>query len=111
MLNNNSLNQNPGPRNSSNLWLVRLAEIALVISALLSGLNTSSSLKWSISILFIVSGYSFVWALMLGPFVGHRGLSSSGPTSAKLVYTGNILGAVTSLLGTLVLLYAAWINL
>ena len=87
------------------------AILMLVISALLSGLNVSTTLKWTISILFIVSGYGFVWALTLGPFVGHRGLSSKGPIAAKLVYTGNILGAITSLLGTLVLLYAAWLNL
>ena len=37
MLNDHSLDQNPEPRNRGNSWLVRLAEIGLVISALLLG--------------------------------------------------------------------------
>jgi len=87
------------------------AILMLALSALLTDLNIVANLKWAISILFILSGYAFVWALMLGPVVGYRGLSSRGPIAAKLVYCGNLLGAITSLFGTLILLYAAWLNL
>ena len=87
------------------------AILMLILSLSLSALNVAGNFKWAISILFIVSGYGFVWALILGPIVGHRGLMSKGPLSAKLVYSGNMLGAMTSLVGTVLLLYAAWLNL
>ena len=87
------------------------AMLLLVISVSFSGLNVAMNLKWAISILFIISGYGFMVALLLGPVVGHRGLSSKGPLAAKLVYSGNSLGAITSLFGTVVFLYAAWLNL
>ena len=87
------------------------AILLLVISVSFAGLNVAINLKWVISILFIISGYGFMVALLLGPVVGHRGLSSRGPLVAKLVYSGNLLGAITSLFGTVVLLYAAWLNL
>jgi len=87
------------------------AILLLVLSVSFSGLDVAINLKWTISVLFIISGYGFMMALLLSPVVGHRGLSSKGPIAAKLVYSGNLLGAITSLLGTVVLLYAAWINL
>lgn len=87
------------------------AILLLVISVTFSDLNVAINLKWGISILFIISGYGFMVALLLGPVVGHRGLSSKGPLAAKLVYSGNLLGAITSLFGTVTLLYAAWLNL
>ena len=45
MLNDHSLDQNPEPRNRGNSWLVRLAEIGLVISALLLGVAASMFLQ------------------------------------------------------------------
>jgi hypothetical protein len=87
------------------------AILLLVLSVSFSGLNVAINLKWAISILFIISGYGFMVALLLGPVVGYRGLSSRGPIAAKLVYSGNLLGAITSLFGTVALLYAAWLNL
>jgi len=87
------------------------ATLLLVISVSFASLTVAISLKWAISILFIVSAYGFMLALLVGPVVGYRGLSSKGPIAAKLVYSGNTLGAITSLLGTLALLYAAWQNL
>ena len=78
------------------------------LTAVLSQLNVGLEIMWLIAVLFIVSGYAFSFALYLGPIVGHRGLAYRGPLSARLVYFGNAAGALTSLLGTLVLLYAAW---
>ena len=71
-------------------------------------LSVDLTIKWVIVVLFIVTGYSFTFALYLGPIVGHRGLSYRGPFLAKAVYLGNSTGALASLLGTLVLLFAAW---
>jgi len=87
------------------------AILMLVISVSLSSLNVAIYLKWTISISFILSVYAFVWALILRPFVGYRGLSSKGPIAEKLVYFGNLLGSITSLFGTVMLLYAVWLNL
>jgi len=97
----------------------RVAHLALPIGAILmfvlafglSSLTVSTTLQWAIAILFIVSGYGFALALVLGPIFGYRGLTPKGPFIAKLVYFGNIVGAITSLLGTLVLLYVSWLNL
>lgn len=87
------------------------AVLLLVIAVSFTSLNVAIDLKWTISILFIISGYGFMLALLVGPVVGHRGLSFKGPLAAKLVYSGNSLGAITSLFGTIVFLYAAWLNL
>ena len=87
------------------------AILLLVLSVSFSSLVVASNIKWTMSVLFIISGYGFMLALLVGPVVGHRGLSSKGPMAAKLVYAGNSVGAMTSLSGTVVLLYAAWLNL
>ena len=84
------------------------AILLLVISLTFSSLSVSVNLKWVIAIVFIVSGYGFMLALLLGPVVGQRGLSVKGPIAAKIVYSGNIVGAIASLVGTLILLYAVW---
>jgi len=97
----------------------RVAHLALPIGAILmfvlafglSGLTQSTTLQWTIALLFIISGYGFALALVIGPITGFRGLTSKGPFIAKVVYLGNIVGAITSLLGTLVLLYVSWLNL
>ena len=85
--------------------------LMFALSSLLSNLAANSLVIWLIAVLFIVSGYAFSLALYVGPIVGHRGLSSRGPVSAKVVYLGNSIGALTSLAGATVLLYAAWITL
>lgn len=86
------------------------AILMLVTAVSLSGLNIAMNLQWIIAIFFILSGYAFVGALTVGPLVGQRGLSSKGPFAAKLVHAGMMVGAITSLLGTVALLYAAWVN-
>ena len=87
------------------------AILLLVLAVSFSGLDVAINLKWIIAVLFIISAYGFILALLLGPVVGYRGLSSEGPAAAKLVYFGNYLGAISSLSGTVALLYAAWLNL
>ncbi len=84
------------------------AILMVALVPILTLLNVDLKIKWSIIVLFIVSGYAFSFALYLGPHVGHRGLSYTGPSLAKTVYLGNSIGAVTSLLGTFILLFAAW---
>ncbi len=87
------------------------AILMLVIAVSISSLQVAMNLQWIIAILFILSGYAFVGSLTVGPLLGYRGISSKGPFAAKLVFSGNLLGSITSFLGTVVLLYAAWVNL
>jgi hypothetical protein len=81
------------------------------VAAVLSHLRGGSSLKWVVALSLIVSSYAFCFSLPLAAVVGHRGLSSRGPTSAKLVYVGNMVGAVSSLVAAAVFLYAAYVSL
>lgn len=68
-------------------------------------------MKWLITASLAVSSYAFCVSLPLAATVGHRGLWSEGPPSAKLVYAGNMIGAGTSLVAALVLVYACLISL
>lgn len=60
---------------------------------------------------FSISGYAFCVSLPLAAMVGHRGLHSEGPPAAKVVYAGNLIGAWGSMIGALLLLYAAFVSL
>ena len=87
------------------------AALMVALAAVLSSLQVSLLVKQALAVAFIVSGYGFAFALTVGPVVGARGLSAKGPISAKAVYAGNIVGAVGSLVGAFVLLYAAFVSL
>jgi len=81
------------------------------VAALLPSFAVADQCKKLIATMLIVSGYSFCISLPLAAMVGHRGLSFSGPLKAKIVFAGNALGASTSLLATLALVYAAFVSL
>jgi len=87
------------------------AILMLAIAAVLTPLAVADLVKWIIALSLIVSSYSFCFSLVLAPLVGHRGLSSKGPFAAKLVYLGNMLGAGSSMVAAVVLLYAAYVSL
>ena len=74
-------------------------------------MQVSLLVKQVLVVSFIVSGYGFALALTIGPLVGSRGLTAKGPFSAKAVYAGNIVGVLGSLVGSFVLLYAAFVSL
>jgi hypothetical protein len=105
------------PEHIVHSWRVAHASIPLGaalmfgVAAVLSDLQGGASLKWVVAVFFIVSSYAFCFSLPLAAVVGHRGLSSQGPISAKLVYLGNMIGAVSSLVAAAALLYAAWVSL
>jgi len=82
--------------------------LLMLVAVILTFINMSVTLMWVISLLFITSGYAFLLALYLSPISGHRGLIYRGNFSAKLVYLSNTLGAITSFIGTVLLLYAIW---
>ncbi|MGD1932625.1 MAG: hypothetical protein ACFB12_27350 [Leptolyngbyaceae cyanobacterium] len=84
------------------------ATTMIAVAAALSFSPVSASIQWVIAIAFIVSGYGFCFALTLEPFVGDRGLSWTGKWSNRVVFLGNVVGASSSLLGAVVLVYASY---
>jgi hypothetical protein len=83
----------------------------VAMAAILSFLQVDELWKWLLAIAFISSGYGFCFALTIEPFVGDRGLAWTGTPLNKVVYVGNIIGAASSLLGTLLLVYGAYVSL
>lgn len=82
------------------------ATLMFAIAALLPQWRIAAWLQWGIVLNLIVSGYAFCAALPLGAATGHRGLGNGGPLLARVVYAGNLLGAVTSLLASVLLIVA-----
>ncbi len=111
-----SINRN-APAQTTHSW--RVAHLSLpigailmfAVAALLSSFSVSTSVKWFVVISLIVSAYAFCFSLPLSAFVGHRGLTFRGPLLAKLVYSGNALGAWASLAASLALIYAGFVSL
>lgn len=83
----------------------------LAVAALMPLLPEIDALQWTIALTLIVSSYAFVVALTLAPIVGHRGLSSQGPVAAKLVFAGNFIGALASIVAAVALVFATYLAL
>jgi len=81
------------------------------IAALLPALSVAMQIQWGISIALIVSAYGFCLSTSLAAMTGERGLSSGGKGIGKLVYFGNLIGAVFSIMAAGILLYAAFVSL
>lgn len=105
------------PEHIVNGWRVAHASlpmgalVMLAVGALLSSTPAPSAAKWLVAISLIVSSYAFCVSLPLAAVVGHRGLSSAGPFAAKVVYAGNMLGAVTAAVGACGFVYATFLAL
>jgi len=56
----------------------------------------------------VVGGYAFVVSLPLAAWSGHRGLSSAPPVLNRVVYAGNMLGALALLVGGALLVWGAY---
>ncbi len=80
--------------------------VMIAVASVLSQLAAGAAIHWTIVAALAVSGYGFTVALPLGAIAGQRGLIPSGPMSNWMVYCGNILGAVGSLVGIATLLFA-----
>lgn len=81
------------------------------IAGVLAFLQIQEMVGWVIAISFIASAYGFTFSLLLEPFLGERGLSWSGGSANKIIYLGNSVGALGSLVGAIVLVYSAYISL
>jgi len=87
------------------------AILMFAVAALLSSWAVSDGVKWAISVALIVSSYAFCVSLPLAAVVGHRGLTSEGPFSAKVVFVGNVAGAWLSGAACLAIIYASFVSL
>ncbi|RSZ45769.1 MULTISPECIES: hypothetical protein [unclassified Variovorax] len=88
------------------------ATLMLATAAVLSSLAAPAWLLWLIAIALIVSAYGFCVSTPLAAVSGQRGLSSDGVVGlGGLVYLGNVVGAVASIVGALALLVAAFLSL
>ena len=85
--------------------------LMLAVAALLSQFMVSAHVKWAIAASLIASSYAFCVSLPMAAVVGHRGLTGEGPLAAKLVFAGNVVGALLSAVAVLTLIYAAFISL
>lgn len=81
------------------------------VGSLLSFTPAPSAVKWFIALSLIVSSYAFCLSLPLAAVVGHRGLSPEGPFAAKVVYAGNVVGAVASVAASCAFVYATFLAL
>jgi hypothetical protein len=82
------------------------ATTMIAVAAVLSILAVGPAVQWIVSAAYIACGYGFSVALILGPIVGHRGITPALPAANRLVFAGNLLGVIGSLVGTLAFLYA-----
>lgn len=87
------------------------AALMLSVGGVLTGLPVADSLRWTIAVALIVSSYAFCISLPLAATVGHRGLSPAGPLPARLVFAGNTIGALGSLVAAIALVFGGWISL
>jgi len=106
-------------RSEDTIHIWRMAHLALPIAAILlfaissfiKTLEVSSQIQWVIAILFIVSSYAFGVAMFVGAPTGERGLTFRGPLIAKVAHVGHMIGVLTSLVASILLVYAAWVGL
>jgi hypothetical protein len=85
--------------------------LALAIAAVLSSLSVGVSIKSWLAWTWAVSNYGFCFSLPLAAVVGQRGHTFAKPLSNQLVFVGNMIGLGASAVGTVVLLYAAYVSL
>ena len=87
------------------------ATLMLATAPLLASLAVAEAVKWTIVVTLVLSAYGFCVATPLAAITGERGLSSGGTGMGRLVYLGNWVGAVCSLVSATVFLYTAWVSL
>ena len=88
--------------------LVMAGLMMLVIAVIIPYLKVGQLATWVLVWSYIISGYGFAVALPIGAWRGHRGLTSKPPGINRVVYGGNMIGALGSLIGTLILIYGAF---
>jgi hypothetical protein len=83
------------------------ALVLFAVASVMSGLAIAPLVKWVIAVLLIISAYAFTLSTPLAAITRDRGISSGSKGLASFVYFGNIVGAVTSLVASAVLVFAS----
>ena len=79
---------------------------SLAIGAVLPWLDGGGWERPVIAWSFVLSSLAFSIALPYGAWKGHRGLVAEGPFDNWVVYGGNVVGALSSLIGAVALVSA-----
>lgn len=88
--------------------LVMVGIMMLAIAAAIPYLRTGNLTRWVIVWSYVISGYAFIIALLLGAWKGHRGLNPRPPFLNRIVYGGNMIGTLGVLMGTLIVIIGAY---
>jgi hypothetical protein len=83
------------------------ATLMLAVAALLPGLAAPAMLTWTIVVALVISSYGFCVSTPLAAVTGERGLAAGGVGWGRLVYWGNMVGAVGSLVAAVALMGVA----
>ncbi len=81
------------------------------VAALLSSFAVNTQIKWFIAGSLIVSSYAFCVSTPLAAITEHRGLTTGGKGLQRLVYLGNMVGAWSSLVAAVLLVFATFASL
>ncbi|MGD1898887.1 MAG: hypothetical protein ACFB16_18280 [Phormidesmis sp.] len=87
------------------------AATMIAVAGILSFLQVNQSIQWLLSAAFMVSGYGFCFALTLEPFTNDRCLSCTVTFLHITVFVCNVIGSVSSLLGSVVLVFASFVSI
>lgn len=87
------------------------AILMFAVAALLPSFTIPTPVSWAIAVTLIISAYGFCVSTSLAAVTGQRGLSTDSVGLGKLVYIGNMIGASTSIIAAVILLYAACVSL
>lgn len=87
------------------------AAIMFSVAAVLPMLVKSEAVAWVITVCLTVSSYAFCVSTPLAALTQDRGLTAGSRGWGRLVYWGNLIGAVSSVVGAMVLAMATWLAL
>lgn len=87
------------------------ATLMLAVAGVMGYLQVASTVKWVLAVALIVSSYAFCVSTPLAAITGDRGLGAGSKGLARLVYLGNMVGALASLIAAVLLLYSALLSL
>lgn len=87
------------------------AALMFSVAAVLPMVIKSEPLAWAVSLCLIVSSYAFCVATPLAAITKDRGHAAGAKGLARLVYLGNMVGALGSLVGAFILVLSAGVSL
>lgn len=87
------------------------AALMFSVAAVLPMVAKIELLAWAVSLCLIVSSYAFCVATPLAAITKDRGLVAGAKGLARLVYLGNMVGALSSLVGAFILVFSAGVSL